>query len=365
MNFDFSEEQRSLQEQLRDYLAEASPLTVARKALEEKRGIDADLWGSMSELGWLGIRIPEEFGGSGLDILTLLLAAEEAGRVIAPVPFGTSICGVAETLIADGSAEAKAAWLPKLATGEAIGVLAMTEKAGRFDPANLETRFEGGKVSGTKIAVADGGSAHVALVACKGDNGAQLVLVDLDQPGVTRTAVESIDPSRSAATLQFDNAAGEVVGGANALDAALLRAAVACAFEQIGGADATLAMTLEYMNLRQAFGKPISSYQGLKHRMAEVYTAIELARAHAYYAAWALYTGSPELGEAAASARVAAGQAFQLAATEAIQMHGGIGFTWESDCHLFYRRSKFLSAWLGGPDMWRERLIAELETQAA
>jgi acyl-CoA dehydrogenase len=361
MNFDFSEEQRGLQGELRDYLADASPLTVCRKSLEAGTGIEGDLWRAMGELGWLGIRVPEKFGGSGLGALELALAAEEVGRALSPIPFGPSICGVVETLLADGSEEQQARWLPGLATGDQIGVLALAEAGRAFDTASLGTELRGGKLHGTKTVVADGGAATVAIVACRQEGDPALALVVLDQPRIARTPAKSIDPSRSVVSLDFDGAEAELIGSKIAPDAMLLRSAVHCAFEQIGGADALFAITRAFMDFRQAFDKPISSYQALKHRMADLYTAIELARANVYYAAWALSAGSPELAEAASCARVAASQAFQLATEEAIQMHGGIGFTWESDCHLFYRRAKYLSAWLGAPDYWRERLVAELD----
>jgi acyl-CoA dehydrogenase len=361
MNFDFSEEQRGLQGELRDYLADVSPLLTCRKSLEAGAGIDIAVWRTMGELGWLGIRIPEKFGGSGLGALELALAAEEVGRVLSPIPFGPSICGVAETLLAEGSEDQQARWLPGLATGEQIGVLALAEPGRAFAAASMGAELKGGKLHGGKTAVADGGAATVALVACRHEGEPALALVALDQPGVARTAAKSIDPSRSVAGFGFDGAEAELLGGKSALDAMLLRSAVYCAFEQLGGADAIFAITREYMDLREAFDRPISSYQALKHRMADLYTALELARANVYYAAWAVSTGSPELAEAASCARIAVAQAYQLATEEAIQLHGGIGFTWESDCHLFYRRAKYLSAWLGAPNQWRERLVAELD----
>lgn len=365
MNFDFSEEQRSLQGDFRDYLADASPLSICRKSLDAVAGIDRELWRSMGELGWLGMRVPEKFGGSGLGVLELALASEEVGRALSPVPFGPSVCGVIEALLADGCEELQARWLPGLGTGRQIGVVALAEEGRSFDVGSIETKFENGRLTGRKVAVADGAQATVAIVACHCDGEPALALVALDQPEVARTIVKSIDPSRSVATLDFAAATAVRLGGDGALDAMLLRSATFCAFEQIGAADAIFAITRAYMDFRQAFDRPISSYQALKHRMADLYTAIELARSNAYYAAWALSTGSEELAEAASCARVAASHALQLASEEAIQLHGGMGFTWESDCHLFYRRSKYLSAWLGAPDRWRERLVTLLDAEIA
>lgn len=363
MNFDFSDDQRSLQQELRTYLTDASPLVRSRKILEASAGIDRELWAEMAGLGWLGIGIPERFGGSGLGALELALAAEEVGRALSPIPFGSSVCTVAEAIVRHGTEAQRERWLPGLASGTEIGVLALAERSGPFSPAELTTKMDGGRLGGTKIAVADGGAATFAIVACQERVSESLAIVALDQPGVRREASRSIDPSRSVSTLVFHDAAAEHFAGGAALDAILLSAATLQAFEQIGGADAVFAMTREYMDLRQAFDRPISSYQALKHRMADLYAMLEVARSNAYYAVWALSADSQELAEAACCARIAASQAFQLATVEAIQLHGGIGFTWESDCHLFYRRAKWLAASLGTPDEWRERLMTELDAE--
>jgi alkylation response protein AidB-like acyl-CoA dehydrogenase len=363
MNFDFSDEQRSLQQELRTYLTAASPLSRSRKTLEASAGIDRDLWSEMAELGWLGIGIPERFGGAGLGALELALGAEEVGRALSPVPFGSSVCAATDAIVRYGTEAQQERWLPGLAAGTEIGVLALADAPGPFYPASLTASLSDGRLKGTKVAVADGGAATVAIVACRQGTGSGLALVALDQPAIARGTARSIDPSRSVSTIMFHDAAAEALGDERALDGVLLSAATLQAFEQIGGADAAFAMTREYMDLRQAFDRPISSYQALKHRMADLYAALEIARSNAYYAAWALAAASPQLAEAACCARIAASQAFQLVTVEAIQLHGGIGFTWESDCHLFYRRAKWLAASLGSPDEWRERLVAELDAE--
>jgi alkylation response protein AidB-like acyl-CoA dehydrogenase len=360
MNFDFSDEQRGLQQELRTFLADKAPLSRSRAALESASGFDGALWAELAELGWLGIQIPERFGGSGLDVLTAVLAAEEMGRVLAPAPFAAAIGAVGGALMAQGTPAQQERWLGGLAQGTEIGAIALSEKPGAL-VGDIATSLAGGRLSGTKIAVADGVAATFAIVACSGD--ADLALVALDQAGVTRTTLDSLDPSRSVCRIVFDGAAAEPLGGAGALDRLLLSLAVFTSFEELGGADVIFAITREYMDIRHSFGKPISQYQALKHRMADLYAAIELARANAYYAAWALSAGSSDLAEAAACARVSSTTAFELAATEAIQLHGGMGFTWESECHQFYRRAKWLSASLGGPDPWRERLVGELVAQ--
>jgi len=363
MNFEFSDDQRSLQQELRTFLTAASPLTRSRKILEASTGIDRELWREMADLGWLGIGIPEKFGGSGLGPLELALAAEEVGRALSPIPFGSAVCTVAEAILHHGTEAQQERWLPGVAAGSEIGVLALAERPGPFSSAQLTTKMVGGRLEGAKIAVADGCAATFAIVACQHGERAALAVVALDQSNVQREACRSIDPSRSVSTLVFDGAVAEPIGDEASLDAIMLSAATLQAFEQIGGADAVFALTREYMDLRQAFDRPISSYQALKHRMADLYATLEVARSNAYYAAWALSAGSAELADAACCARIAASKAFQLATVEAIQLHGGIGFTWESDCHLFYRRAKWLAASLGAPDEWRERLVSELDAE--
>jgi hypothetical protein len=235
-------------------------------------------------------------------------------------------------------------------------------------PEGVRTRFEQGRLSGEKLPVLDGAVAGLAVVVARGAEGPLLTLVDLEGPGVARSALRSFDPSRPQARLAFDGAPAEALGpaqGAPAIRALLDRAAVMAGFEQLGGATRALEETREYALGRYAFGRPIASFQAIKHRLADLYAAIELARSNGYYAAWALSSGSDELELAACTFRAAAGDAFELATQEMIQIHGGVGFTWEYDCHLFYRRAKLLSAWLGTPSAWRETLIRRLEAREA
>lgn len=358
MNFDFSIEQRTLQQVFREYLYRASTLSRCRKTLESGDGFDRELWAEMAKLGWLGIGIPEQYGGSGLGLLEVALAAEEVGRALSPIPFGSSVCTVTEALVKFGTPEQQARFLPGLANGQEIGVLALAEHTGPFETCELSTELVEGRLAGVKTVVPDGMAATFAIVACR---HGELALVSLEQTGIERETLRSVDPSRSVAKFVFKGVSAEAFGSEGTLDSILLRSATLQAFEQIGGADGIFALTLNYMNLRHAFDKPIASYQALKHRMADLYTTIEVARSNAYYAAWALYANANELAEASSSARVAAIQAFELATTEAIQMHGGIGFTWESDCHLFYRRAKWLAASFGSANEWRQRLMHELE----
>jgi alkylation response protein AidB-like acyl-CoA dehydrogenase len=363
MNFDFSEEQRLLQKTARDFLAEHSPLAACRRALEAETH-DAALWSATAELGWQGAVLPEEHGGAGFGYLELALIAEEVGRALAPIPFGSSVYLASESVRLYGSDAQQKSWLPRFASGERIGTLAVAERLGRPTPESIGACWRRGQLEGTKLAVPDGAAANCAVVVARSDEGPSLVLVELDGPGVRREASRTIDPSRANALLRFDGAPAELLGrpgqGWAMLERLLHRAAVLQAFEQLGGAQRALELTRDYTLGRYAFGRPVASFQALKHRMADVYTAIELARSNAYFGAWALENDAPELGEAACSARVSALDAYELAARELIQMHGGVGYTWAFDCHLFYRRAKWLASSLGVAADWKDRLVTHL-----
>ncbi|MFP6597954.1 MAG: acyl-CoA dehydrogenase family protein [Candidatus Hydrogenedentota bacterium] len=363
MNFDFSDEQKELQTQARRFLSEQCPTSLVREILEGDAPYAGNLWTGMAEMGFQGAAIPEEYGGVGYGYLELCVIAEEIGRSVAPVPYSSSVYLAAEALLQAGSEVQKEAYLPKIASGESIGTLALAEGIGRCTAENCQTTFEGGKVSGMKVPVADGDVADFAVVVTRGG----LVLVDLNGEGVSREAVTTVDPTRSHATITFSNAAGEALGdgGCEALDTILNRAAILMAFEQVGGASVALEMSVGYSKERYAFGRAIGSFQGLKHKMADMYVKNELARSNAYYGAWALSADAPELPIAAAGARVAASDAYLYAAKENIQIHGGIGFTWEYDAQFYYRRAKLLSLALESPMVWKDKLVSALESQHA
>ena len=369
MNFDFSEEQKLLQQTARDYLAEHATLATNRAVLEGDTGYDRELWKGIAELGWLGVAIPESYGGAGYGYLELAMVAGEIGRAIAPVPFGPTVYLAAEAIARAGSDAQKERYLSAIASGDAIGAFAASERPGTLDPERIETRFEGGKLSGTKLPVPDGDLAHFAIVLAREGDGLSLVLADLSGAGVERSRLQSLDPSRPQARVGFRDVPAERLGeagqGWSLAQDVLNRAAVLAAFEQLGGADRAFEITFDFMMNRFAFGRPIASFQSLKHRMADLYADREIARSNCYWAAWALENDEPELGEAAASAKVAATDAFEHCAVEMIQMHGGVGYTWEYDCHLFYRRSKYLALAYGSQYEWREKLTSRLVEQAA
>ena len=369
MNLEFSEDQKFIQKNAREYLTEHSTLEVCRRVLESDEPYAQDVWKGVAEMGWLGAAVPEEYGGTGLGHLELVLIAQEVGRALAPIPFSSSVYLATEALLQFGSDAQKKQWLPGLCSGERIGTFAAIEKLGDPELDEVDATFAGGKLSGEKAPVIDGDVANLAVVLAKDGGGHSLVLVDLAGAGVRRAALESFDPSRSQARLSFDGADAEVLGeagkGLAQAEALLDRAAVMMGFEQIGGAERALDVTREYTMGRYAFGRPIASFQALKHRMADMYAKNQIALSNGYYAAWALSTGNEELALAACNVRVAASDAFVLAAEEMIQMHGGVGYTWEFDCHLFYRRAKLLGLALGSASAWREKLIRRLESTHA
>jgi acyl-CoA dehydrogenase len=366
MNFDFPDELKQLREEARKFLRERCPPATARRILESDEPYDRELWRRMAEMGWIGAAIPEAYGGVGLGRLAACVLAEELGRAVAPVPYSSTAYLAAEAILAFGSEDQKQRWLPRFASGEAVGTLAFAERPGIADPRRLEARAVNGRLSGTKIAVPDGDVADVVVVAARGGRGGWLHLVNVSASGVARETVPTFDPSRSHARIVFDAAAAEPLEAADGPEHVrrlLDGAAVMMAFEQVGVADAALEMARDYALGRYAFGRPIGSFQAIKHKLADVYIAVELARSNAYYGAWALHTDAAELPIAAAVARIAACDAGWLATKENIQTHGGMGFTWQFDCHLYYRRAKLLGLALGGAREWKHRLIDELKTR--
>ncbi len=369
MEFDYSEVQKQLQQEARRFLEDRCPPSAVRAVLENPDlSFDRGLWAGMAQLGWLGTVIPEVHGGLGLGYVELCAIAEELGRAVAPVPFASTLYFFAEALLLAGSPAQQAQWLPKIARGELIGCFATAEGPGR--PSGIPaTVVEAGRITGTKIPVTDGGIADVAIVLAAAAGAAGLYLVRLGQTAVQRVRLSALDGSRGVASLSFYGAHAEPLGrtdaGLNLVDRVFQRAAVLLAFEQIGGADRCLQMARDYALQRYVFGRPIGSFQAVKHRLADMYVRNELARSNAYYAAWALDTDADELPIAAASARLAASDAFGFAAKENIQIHGGAGFTWEADPHLFLRRARQLSLVAGAPAVWGEQLVAALSSGPA
>ncbi len=365
MNFDFSEEQNLLREQARRFLAENAE-GKARGIIEGDALFDRDLWRGMADLGWMGTVIPEQYGGIGLSHEDLCVIAEEIGRSIAPTPFSSSVYLATEALLLAASDEQKEDFLPRIASGDTIGCFAHNEGTRKSEPGSIATIYTDGKLTGEKSPVADGDVADFAVVLAKTPDGEPvLTLALLDN--VASETLETVDPSRSHARLRFDGTPAALIGnignGWTLSERLLDRAAILFAFEQLGGAHRCLDMAVDYAKERYAFGRPFGSFQAIKHKLADVFIATELARSHAYYGAWTLTTDAPDLPVAAAAARVAASRAYYLAASENIQTHGGMGFTWELDCHLYYRRAKLLNLALGGERRWKHKLVSRLENR--
>ena len=365
MNFEFSSDQRLLRDIARKFLEGQESIKKAREVMEGDHSYDETLWKSVIEMGWTATTIPEEFDGLGLGYLELCVIAEELGRSLAPTPFSSSIYLATEAILNYGTKEQKQNYLPKLAAGEIVGTLAHTETTTAPTQENLACELKKDQLNGSKIVVPDGDIANFAVVSAKDGNKVVLCLVDLAAKGVEIKTENTLDPSRSHASIVFKNAKVEVLDskedGWTALQEVLDRAAVLFAFEQLGGAEACMNMAKEYAMGRFAFGRPIASFQAIKHKIADMYIAVELARSNCYFGAWALSTNAPELSTAAATARVSASQAFNECSKENIQTHGGMGFTWEFDCHLYYRRCRQLAANIGSQAIWKNKLISSLE----
>jgi alkylation response protein AidB-like acyl-CoA dehydrogenase len=373
MNFDFSDDQKLLKEQVRKFLADKCPMKVVRRVLDGDEAFAGEVWKGLVALGVPGIVIPEAHGGMGLSPLELCVVAEEIGRAVAPVPFDSSVVLATEAIMRAGSEAQKQKWLPALASGAAIGTLAIAEGPQAPKPRTIRTCFAGGKLDGLKVPVLDGDAATFAIVLANtggpGDRALSLVLVDLAHASVTKKRVETVDPARKQAELAFRGAPAELLGGegegGRLLEQIHDAAAIYLAFAQVGGAEAALYMARDYALHRQAFGRAIGSYQAIKHKLADGYVKLELARSNAYYGAMMLTEGGADLPVAAAAARIAATAAYDFASTENIQTHGGIGFTWEADTQFHYRRARLLALSLGGPMAWKDKLVSRLEQKNA
>lgn len=374
MNFDFSDDQKQLRDQARKFLAEKCSPKAVRVVLDGKAAYDKELWKGLAEMGFLGVAIPEEYGGAGAGHLELCVIAEEMGRANAPVPFSSTVYLAAEALLIAGSDAQKKKWLPAIASGEAIGTLALFEGKGNPSPKNVKLAAVNGVLNGVKKPVADGAIADFAVVAARTgssgrDSDISLFLVDLKAGGVEVKSLTNLDPTRGQAEITFRDAKAEPLGAAgegwSILTEVLDRAAVLCAFEQVGGADRALEMGRDYALDRIAFGRQIGSFQAVKHMLADMYVSATLARSNSYYGAWALSTNAAELPEAAAAARISATQAFQHCAKNNIQVHGGMGFTWEFDCHMYYRRANAMALGLGSLSYWEDQLIDRMRKKNA
>ncbi len=332
--------------------------------LETTGKFDTAFWDTAKEQGWTGIAIPEDHGGLGLSLVELGIIALACGGVTSGAPFLTSSYGAARAILDLGSDDLKAEWLPRLASGDAIGAIAFAEHQSPV-PAKSAVSFSDGRLTGRKPSVAGGSHADIAIVLAS-DNGTP-VLVAADVGNLSPKAFTTFDNSRCVADFEFDGTpAALLASGPAALDAALHILAlqsVVTSHEQTGGAEALMLRARDYANTRRAFGQVIGSFQSVKHRIAEMYGLVEIARANAIHAA--AREGHPDFLKAAAAARLAASDAYDTVARDAVQVHGGIGVTWEAGLHLHMRRARTLANEQGNGIFWEDVLVDELTGEAA
>lgn len=366
MNFDFSDEQKLIGDQAGQLLAERVGYDRLRAYSTHDQAYDMALWLEIGELGWLSLNVPEAYGGMGLDGLESCVLSEQLGRALAPIPFASS-CAAIDALALFGAEDQKARYLPGLADGSLIGAVAMSEDRARQTPSGFATTFKDNRLSGVKVPVADGMVAGLIIVVARDASSGNVCLCVIEalSEGITRKPIRTFDHLQAHASIAFDEAVAErlpVNDGGAALTELQERRAIRMAFEQVGGAAVCLEMAVDYAQRRKTFGRAIGSYQAVKHRLADMYAELELARANAYAGAWALSQPRDIRRAAAAAARLSATSAYDFAARENIQLHGGIGYTWEANCHFYFRRARLLAQSLGPMRHWIDRLVDSLDT---
>ncbi len=378
MNFAFSDEQEQLRDMVRRFLEAKSPSTEVRRLMDTTEGYDPEVWTQMAnELALQSLHIPEEFGGQGYTFVELAIVLEEMGRVLLCAPYFSTVVLAADAIINAGTDAQKSELLPGIAAGETIAALAFTEPNGKWDASGIEmvARSSGGgsgdsyTLDGTKMFVIDGHLADCIVVAARlegtsGEEGISLFTVAGDAAGLTRTALATMDQTRKQAKLEFSGVAATPLGtpgkGWAALSKTLDQAAACLANEMVGGAQQVLDMSVEYAKVRVQFGRPIGSFQAIKHKCADMLLEVESGKSAAYYAAWAAAEDNDELPVAASLAKAYCSDAYFHAAAENIQIHGGIGFTWEHDAHLYFKRAKSSEILFGDATYHRELLAQRI-----
>jgi alkylation response protein AidB-like acyl-CoA dehydrogenase len=368
MTFGTSEEQEELRDSVRRFVTDRAPLPRVRELMDAGE-IDREVWSQAgAQLGLQGIAIPEEYGGSGFSFAEQAIVLEELGAGLYGGPYLASAVLAATALLASPDEGARQRLLPGIASGETIAALAFTEDDGSWDPASIRLAAaksgDGWVLDGHKNFVLDGANAGLLLVVAVADGGLSLFAVDAAASGLTATALPTLDQTRSLARLEFASAPAELIGsagdGAAILDRVLDIAAIALAAEQLGAAQRALDITVDYTKTRHQFGRPIGSFQALKHRMADLLMEVESLRSAVAYAASAVAEGSDEVPALASLLKAYASETYFHVAAEMIQMHGGIGFTWEHDAHLFFKRAKSSELFLGDGAYHRERLAQRI-----
>lgn len=367
MEFAFTEEQEDLRRTVADVLADLSSEADVRRLMETTEGYDRKLWRQFADIGLLGLAVPERLGGAGCGLLEVGVVMEEAGTALLCAPYLSTVVLATTALLLAGDDDAAAAHLPAITAGETIATLALTEAAGRWDAAGVittATRTDDAsrawRLSGTKTFVLDGHIADLLIVVAEGPDGIGLYLVDGTADGLTRTVLPTLDQTRRMARIDLRDTPARQLGapgaGWSVVERVLDVAATLLAAEQVGGAARVLDMAVDYAKIRVQFGRPIGSFQAIKHTCADMLSEVESARSAAHYALWAAATGADDLPLVASIAKVYCSEAFYHCAAKNIQVHGGIGFTWEHPAHLYLKRAKASQLLFGDPTYHRELL---------
>jgi alkylation response protein AidB-like acyl-CoA dehydrogenase len=375
MDFAFSEQQDLLRASARQFLERECPPDMVRRWSDDPRGYSPDLWQKMAALGWMGLVLPETYGGSGLSFVDLTILMEEMGRVLLPAPFFSSIAFGALTLLETGSNEQRQQLLPRLGRGEIRVCVAVLEADGRYDPRGISMRasIRGNRatLNGTKLFVVDAHvSDYIICVARTGggrdpESGISLFVLDMTSPGVACTPLMSLDQTRRLCEVSFTRVGvslDAMLGGRNVawptLQWALDKATVALCAEMVGGAEKAMEMCIDYGKTRVQFGHPIGSFQAVKHKIADMKVLVENAKSVVHYAAWAVDCDAPEAARAASMAKAYCSEMYTQVTANGIQVHGGVGFTWDHHMHLYFKRAKSSEVLLGNTAWHRERTAA-------
>jgi len=351
-------------------------MTYVRRMMEDDRGFTDEQWSKMADLGWMGLILPEQHGGSGLDFVDMVVVLEEMGRVVLPGPFFSTVILGGVALLEGGTEAQKKDLLPKLAAGKLRVTLAQLEPNARWDADGIQLAAKkdgsGWKLSGTKLFVPDAHTADLLIVAARttpgsrGADGISLFLVDANAPGVSTSLLKTMDQTRKLCEVTLSDVAvgsdrllGAVGQGWKLLERVVDRGKVGICAEMCGGAQKVLEMSVEYAKVREQFGKPIGSFQAIQHKCANMLVEVESSKSATYYAAWAVANDVPEAPLAAAMAKAYTSDAYRHTAGEGIQIHGGIGFTWEHDMHIYFKRAKSSEVTFGDAT-WNRELVAQL-----
>ncbi|HKF20268.1 MAG TPA: acyl-CoA dehydrogenase family protein [Candidatus Angelobacter sp.] len=360
MQFGLSESQQILKDTARKFFSGECPIAGVRRLMETDTAYDPKLWTKLVEQGFTGIISPEEYGGMGLGKVELILLMEEAGYALLPGPFFSTVALAGAAIDAVASAEQKKKYLARIGGGQARATLAMLEAGGSWDPADVKLQAAGNKLTGTKLFVSDAAVADFIVVIAQNE----AFVVEAKAPGLRIEPMKGMDLTRKIYSLELAGTPGERLGGTENLGKALALATAALAAEMVGGMQRALETTVAYAKTRKQFGKPIGIYQAVQHQCADMYLETESSRSAAYYAAWALEENAPDALAAVSIAKMYASDAARSVGNRGIQVHGGMGFTWENDLHLYYRRAKASETMLGDATFHRER-IARLVVDGA